>query len=107
MGFQQVLINAQLSKVDVDVLIRQNIEKANKKRVKKGLTPLDTNITMQSIKKQAEKDELQAKAREVVLEKQLDKQKQSHDYYFKDEPNPDSLFAKANMVKKYNEKNEK
>ncbi len=89
----------------MDKLIKQNIEKANIKRAKKGLPALNTEVTVESIKKQVEKAEEQAKKRENILKNQETKQNNSQEYYFGNEENPDSLFAKANMVKKYNEKN--
>lgn len=40
---QQLVVNSYLDKVDMDELIRKNVEKANKKRAKKGLPPQKVN----------------------------------------------------------------
>ena len=40
---QQVVVNAYLDRVDLDEMIRKNVEKANKKRAKKGLPPQKVN----------------------------------------------------------------
>ncbi|MCQ2609559.1 MAG: YidC/Oxa1 family membrane protein insertase, partial [Lachnospiraceae bacterium] len=101
---QQLVINMQLKNMDMDKLIKQNIEKANKKREKKGLPLLNTDVTVNSIKKQAEKAMEKEKNRENILKNQATMQVNNQEFYFGDESNPDSLFAKANMVKKYNEK---
>ncbi len=39
MIIQQWILNAYFNKVDIDELIQKNMEKANKKRAKKGLPP--------------------------------------------------------------------
>ena len=42
-SIQQVLINKQLDKTDIDELMRKNLEKMNKKREKMGLSPQKMN----------------------------------------------------------------
>lgn len=106
MTLTQVFINAHLNKIDLDVLVAQNIEKANKKREKKGLPPIDPKKTANTFKMMEEKVEKTEQERNVVLENQQEKQEQAEKFYFENE-DKDSLFAKANMVSKYNEKNKK
>ena len=45
---QQLIVNAYLNKVDMDEMIKKNLEKANAKRAKKGLPPqkISQNATM-------------------------------------------------------------
>ena len=60
---QQIGVNAYLSKVDIDKLIAQNVEKANKKRIKKGLAPTKVNMnaaqTIKNLQEAEKKRKLQ------------------------------------------------
>ena len=100
-SIQQVAINRHLDKEDMDELIKKNVEKAKKKREKKGV-PAQTVTnsaristkaagSVNSTKSQAEKEESLRKATE----------------YYNKGVKPGSLAAKANMVKQFNEKNNK
>ena len=40
---QQLIVNAHMNKIDVDDLIRRNVEKMNKKRARKGLPPANVS----------------------------------------------------------------
>lgn len=104
---QQIGVNAYLSKVDIDELIKSNVEKANKKRARKGLPPAKVNVnasqTLKNIQN-AEKKEEEARAAKIEKTKAI--VKESTDYYNRD-AKPGSLAAKANMVQKYNEKHKK
>ncbi len=104
---QQIGVNAYLDKVDIDELIKTNVEKANKKRERKGLPPQKVNMnaaaTLKSLQAAEEKEEA---ARNAKLEKTKAIVKESTDYYNKD-AKPGSLAAKANMVQKYNERHKK
>lgn len=91
---QQVVINRHMSSIDVDDMIRQNQEKINKKREKKGLPP-------QKITQQAKMN-----VRNIEnTNKRKDNVKDSTEYY-KNTTNlkPGSLASKANMVRQYDEK---
>ena len=107
MVLSQLIINSQLNKIDVDEMIKKNVEKANAKRKKKGLPPISEAKATTNIKKMEENIEKQNKEREELVKKQEQKTLDSEKYYFGDEADKDSLFAKANMVQKYNEKNNK
>lgn len=104
---QQVGVNSYLNKVDVDDLIAKNVEKANKKRAKKGLPPAKINhnasATLKNIQAAEEKEEAMRAAK---IEKSKEIAKESTEYY-NQSAKPGSLASKANMVQKYNEKHSK
>lgn len=104
---QQVGVNAYLSKIDIDDLIKKNVEKANKKRAKKGLPPTRINqnasATLRSIQAAEEKVEAE---RAKKIEKTQQIVKDSTEYYNQN-AKPGSLASKAAMVQKYNEKHNK
>lgn len=104
--FQQMFVNSYMKKVDMDELIRKNVEKMNKKRAKKGLPPAKINqnaaVNLKSI--QAKQEEEAEKNRR--LERNAKQVKDSTEFYNSD-PKPGSLAAKARMVQKYNEKHNK
>ena len=107
MIIQQWIINRHLSNIDIDEMVKKNMEKANAKRAKKGLPP-------QKITQSATVSLLQMQADDAKRENELEEKKartaaqvkESTEYYNKD-PKPGSLAAKAAMVKKYNEKHNK
>ena len=106
MVLTQLIVNKQLENINVDDMIKVNIEKANKKRAKKGLSPINENQATNNIKKMEENYEKKVKERENLVNSQKEHVLNADKYYFENE-DPNSLFAKANMVKKYNEKNNK
>ena len=106
MVITQLIVNAQLKNLDIDEMIKKNLEKANKKRAKKGLPPINEEKAANNIKKMEENAERKEKEREEKLNSQKLHIEEAEKYYF-DGENKDSLFAKANMVQKYNEKNNK
>ena len=104
---QQIGVNAYLSKVDIDELIRQNVEKANKKRARKGLPPEKVNLKAgETLKKlqEAEAKEEAARAAKIAKSKEIEKESTA---YYNQNAKPGSLAAKANMVQKYNERHNK
>lgn len=104
---QQLIVNSYLDKVDIDELIKRNVEKANKKRAKKGLPPQQVNqnagANLRNMQAAAEREE--AKRMEKIA-KSKEQAKESTAYY-NASAKPGSLAAKANMVAKYNEKHNK
>ena len=103
---QQWIVNAYMDKVDVDAMIAKNVEKMNAKRAKKGLPPTRVNSTAASVKELYKQEEArQAKLREKAQQSEA-LIKESTQYYNTD-AKPGSLAAKAAMVQKYNEKNNK
>ena len=105
-SIQQVVINKHIDKIDLDEVIKNNAEKAKKKMEKAGVraqqmaayanmnTKKVNNVPKsqtQSVMTQEEKDEAVKKSTE----------------YYNQNAKPGSMLAKANMVKQYNEKNNK
>ena len=93
-----------MDKIDVEAMVQKNIEKANAKRAKKGLPPQKmingATVYAEEVKK--------VEAREARQEERKEAIKDSTEYYSKvNDKKPGSLAAKANMVKLYNEKNNK
>lgn len=98
---QQVIINKKIDKIDFDELIKKNLEKSNKKREKKGLPPQKISNTAKLNTRNIEKEEISEEEKQKKI-------KNSTDYYNKtSSAKPGSLAAKAQMVKQYNEKNDK
>ncbi len=105
---QQIAVNRYMDSIDMDDMIKKNVEKANKKRAKKGLPPqrVSQNATanlknLQAINEKVE-DETNAK-----MEKAKEQIKASNDFYNSSTSNPNSIAAKARMVEKYNDKHSK
>ncbi len=98
----QLALNAYMNRLDVNELVKQNIEKQNKKREKRGLPPnkittiANTNVRNVTV----------PVVKEANPEEKAKKIQSSTEYYQKD-AKPGSLASKANMVQKYNEKNKK
>ena len=100
-SIQQFVLNKHFDKVDLDAVIKKNLEKLNEKRAKKGLPPEKLNekaIRAAQVKPVDEK-ELAAKKAE-----NQERMKKATAYYNED-AKPGSLASKANMVKKFEEKN--
>ena len=103
-GIQQVVVNKHMEKMDMDALIRKNVEKMNAKRKKQGLPP----------KKISEHAKVNFKdledAQKVDEKKQAERQKKIQDsteYYKHADAKPGSIAAKARMVQQFEEKNPK
>ena len=100
---QQVLINKHIDKTDIDAQIAKNIEKYNEKKEKMKATPSMNryaNMNTRSISSVASEASVSMEEKEAELQK-------VRDIYSKKEIRKDSLLAKANMVKEFNEKNNK
>ena len=97
-SIQQVVINKHIDKMDIEKLLKKNMEKNNAKRKKQGISSqsLSNNAKVtvsnsKSVKSQAEKEEAINKATE----------------YYNKNAKQGSISSKANMVKQYNENNNK
>ena len=99
-SIQQVVINKHLDKQDIDALIEQNMEKAKKKREKKGVT---SSTLMSSANKNTKT--ISEKASTKTAEEKEESLKKINEYYAKNKIKPGGIAAKANMVKLYNESN--
>ena len=105
---QQLIVNSYMNKVDINEMVAKSVEKANKKREKQGKSPYSLNklstINATSLKELEETKKNNEENKKSKIEEHT---KKSTDYYKKGVKDPNSLAAKAAMVKKYNEKNEK
>ena len=104
---QQLVVNKQIDKIDLDAMIQKNVEKNNEKRKKMGLPPQTiSKQAMMAASKQAdpEEDENVQKQKEEARKKQMEK---STEYYKNHAAKPGSIAAKARMVEQYNEKSGK
>lgn len=103
-SIQQVLINKHIDKMDLDEVIKKNVEKRNKKLEKAGIDPKTINNyanmnTRNVVSKASPKSSLSQEEKDAAVKK-------STEYYSKN-AKPGSIASKANMVKQYNEKNNK
>ena len=98
---QQIVINKHIDKMDVDEMMKKNMEKYNEKRKKAGLPPqqLNNNAKINTKTVSSNKPQKTQAEKEEAIRK-------STEYYNKN-AKPGSITAKANMVKQYNEKNNK
>ena len=107
MIIQQLFVNAYMEKVDIDEMVRKNLEKVNKKRAKEGLPPakISQNATasLKTIREEQEKEKLAEEQKKERIAKQIE---ESNKIYNND-PKPGSLASKAAMVQKYNEAHDK
>ena len=103
----QVIVNKKVEKIDIDEMVKQNIEKYNEKRKKQGLPPErisgQAKANLRNLKNLEEED---AETVQKKREKRLADIKESTDYY-NNTAKPGSIAAKARMVQQYNEKNMK
>ena len=96
----QLVINKKMNDKEVDEIVKENIEKANIKRAKKGLPPVKiSNVTSKYVE-QVHKMEARENRKE-----ERDKEIKESTSYYNTSAKPGSLAAKANMVKMFNEKN--
>ena len=100
---QQFVINKKMDKIDIQVLINGNMKKMEKKREKAGLPPQKiTNQAHQSVKninkieKGSSNTDVQSRAKKV-----------EEAYQKASNAKADSITAKANMVKAFDERNKK
>ena len=103
-SIQQVFINKHIDKMDIDAIVAKNTEKLGKKIEKKsGVTGAALNsaarMSTKTLSEKGRTQNMSDKEREEALKK-------STEYYNKG-VKPGSLAAKANMVRAYNEKNNK
>lgn len=109
-GIIQVCINKKIDHINIEEMVKKNIEKENEKRRKQGLPPQQiSNNALKNAKNvnssyNASNNENSLKSKEELKAKV----KESTDYY-KNVSNAKegSLASKALMVKHYNEKNKK
>lgn len=99
-SIQQIVINRHIDKMDIDALIKKNEEKYKKKMEKIGVASSQlNNYASMNTKNVSSKSSLTQAQKEEALKK-------ANEYYSQN-AKPGSIAAKANMVKEYNEKNNK
>ena len=104
---QQLFVNAYMERIDIDDMVKKNIEKVNKKRAKQGLPPTkvsNVSTSLEEVRAQQEKAKLVEEKKRQKTAMQVE---ESNRMYFGNEQNPNSLAAKAGMVQKYNEAHDK
>ncbi|SFC85166.1 YidC/Oxa1 family membrane protein insertase [Butyrivibrio sp. YAB3001] len=95
----QILINKHIDKTDIDAEIAKNTEKYKKKMEKMKTSPqmnMYANMSTRSISSAAKNTTV----KDVDVDKKVAK---SREFYEKNNIRKDSLLAKANMVKDFNE----
>ena len=103
-SIQQIIINKHIDRIDLDEFIKGNEEKAKKKMEKMGVRAEKlnayANINTKNVNssKKSKPSMSQEEKEEAV--------RRSTEYYSKN-AKPGSIASKANMVKQYNEKNNK
>lgn len=105
---QQVIINKKLDKMDLEEFVKQNLEKANKKREKKGLPPQQQQQEAKRIVNAARMNTKNIERPQMSQEEKDQKMKDSTEFYkTTSTAKPGSLAAKAQMVQQFNERNKK
>ena len=100
---QQVLINRHLDKMDIEVLINENMKKIEEKRAKAGLPPQKiTNQAHQSVKNINKIDKGNSGSPEAERARKVEES-----YKKAVNAKPDSITAKANLVRSFDERNKK
>ena len=105
-SIQQVVINKHIDKIDFDEVIKNNEEKAKKKMEKAGVRAQQmaayANMNTKSVKSVAT-----SQAKSGMTQEEKDEAVRKSTEYYNKNAKPGSMMAKANMVKQYNEKNNK
>jgi len=99
-SIQQIAINKHIDKMDIDELLKKNEEKYKKKMEQVGAVSSGLNsYASMNTKSISSKASMTQSQKEEALKK-------ANEYYSQN-AKPGSIAAKANMVKEYNEKNNK
>jgi YidC/Oxa1 family membrane protein insertase len=97
-SIQQVVINKHIDKMDIDAMIEKNLKKNSKKLEKKKENAAKLNSYANMNTKNVDKYKSQEE-KDAALKKAQD--------LYSSSKKPGSIAAKANMVKEFNEKNNK
>ena len=100
---QQFILNKHFDRIDLDELIQKNLEKLNEKREKQGLPPQKLNEKAIRAAQVKPVDEEKIAAKKALNQENIKKATA----YYNENAKPGSLASKANMVKKFEEKNTK
>ena len=105
-SIQQVVINRHIDKMDLDEIIKKNEVKAKKKMEKAGVKAEQMAAYANMNTKKVSTISKAASASSMTAEEKAEAVRKSTEYYNQN-AKPGSMMAKANMVKQYNEKNNK
>jgi len=105
-SIQQILINKHIDKMDLDEVIKKNEDKAKKKMEKAGQKADKMAAYASMNTKNAGMASKASISSKMTQEEKEEFVRKSTEYYSKN-AKPGSMMAKANMVKQYNEKNNK
>lgn len=105
-SIQQILINKHIDKMDLDEVIKKNEDKAKKKMEKAGQKAEKMAAYASMNTKNAGMASKASISSKMTQEEKEELVRKSTEYYSKN-AKPGSMMAKANMVKQYNEKNNK
>lgn len=105
-SIQQVVINKYIDKMDLDEVIRKNSDKAKKKMEKAGVRAEKLNAYANMNTKNVNNSSNKSTKPSMSQEEKDEAVRKSTEYYNKN-AKPGSIASKANMVKQYNEKNNK
>ena len=100
---QQFILNKHFDRIDLDELIQKNLEKLNEKRAKQGLPPQKLNEKAIRAAQVKPVDEEKIAVKKALNQENIKKATA----YYNENAKPGSLASKANMVKKFEEKNTK
>ena len=100
-GIQQWAINKHLDKLDIDAIMKANMEKNIRLREKNGLPPQKVNDIAKTNVKAIDK------TKKHMTEEERKEAMEASTNYYKKADKPGSLASKAAMVAKYNEKSKK
>lgn len=104
---QQLIVNRQLDRMDIDEIVKKNLEKANEKALKEGKDPSQikshTDRLLRDVRRQ---EEAAAKEETAFRDKMTINAKRVADStaYYNKNAKPGSLAAKANMVAMFDER---
>lgn len=100
-SIQQLIVNKHIDKMDLDDIVKKNVEKANKKRAKQGLPPQKITNTAKLNTKTLDRPQPTKEERDQKIQNATD--------YYKNttKAKSGSLASKAQMVQQYNEKHAK
>ena len=105
----QLMVNRHFDKKGVDAIVKENVEKRNKKLAKKGVDVEKlskvASINTRNIEEMNKNKEKQLQAKKEANDKRIKDIKAATDYY--KSAKPGSLAEKAGMVSKYNDKHKK
>ena len=111
-SIQQIVINKHIDKMDIDALVKKNESKRIEKLKKAGIDPKTVNknatLNTKNVNNAPKKKTMSEKAGVKPLTKtEKDEALNNNIGEYAKNAKPGSLAAKANMVKEYNEKNNK